>query len=157
MSLGGSQTSAKLLETPCRTSLKFSRGSPATSPELFSLWILSNPEVPEVSQTSPEVPPPNLLRGQTLSVGSLTPSEDSQEGPLSLNIFDNPCKKTCHRNMQSNEGSYGVKPFRFCKVKAECGIQSLTFMASKTPTFMPQEPILLGMGGWSFNILNCNN
>ena len=47
---------------------------------------------PEVSKTSLEVPrtspelPPSLARGQPLSLGSLTPSDDSQKVPLMYSL-----------------------------------------------------------------------
>ena len=80
-SLGGSQAPPSFWKSP-----DFPGSSPATSPEVFRrlprkfshCGILQQSRgSPEVSQTSPEVP--GLPRRSALSLGSLTPSPDSQK------------------------------------------------------------------------------
>ena len=74
-SLGGSQTSPNLLET--------ARISPEVPCSLSLQKSSATQRFPKVPQTSPEVPGPprsslKLSRCQPLSLGSLTPSDDSQ-------------------------------------------------------------------------------
>ena len=87
-SLVGSQAPPSFWEVPGlpRKFPELPRKFSATSPEVLSLWNLtairrfpgSFPNFPtEVPQTSPEVP--GLPRRSALSLGSLTPSPDSQK------------------------------------------------------------------------------
>ena len=76
-SLGGSQAPTNFWKVPGlpRTSANFPRSSLATSPEVLSLWNLT--AMQRFPGSFPDFP-----GGQPMSLGSLTPSPDSQKLPL---------------------------------------------------------------------------
>ena len=92
-SLGGKSGFLELLESP-RTSLEVPPNFPgsfsAASPEVLSLWNLTAIQrfpgsFPNFPRSSPNFPAssPDFPGGQSLSLGSLTPSPDSQKLSLS--------------------------------------------------------------------------
>ena len=92
-SLGGSQAPPSFWRVPGlpRKFPELPRKFPATSPEVLSLWNLTAIQrfpgsFPDFPGSSPDFPGsfPNFPGGQPLSLGSLTPSPDSQK--LSLNF-----------------------------------------------------------------------
>ena len=142
-SLGGSQAPPSLWEAPglARKFPKPPGSFSATSPEVLSLWnrtaIQGLPgSFPDFPGSSPDFPGsfPDFPGGQRLSLGSLTPSPDSQKLSLTLPALPSFSVSFSHARRRGSKG-----PARPRHSSESAG--KLLVGASPTHTYSEKDPL----------------